>query len=42
MLELQRPDTLVERVVSAIRTEIDSGAWPPKHACPPSSNWPNS
>ncbi len=25
MLELQRPDTLVERVVSAIRAEIDSG-----------------
>ncbi|UTL89643.1 FadR/GntR family transcriptional regulator [Pseudomonas fluorescens] len=25
MLELQRPDTLVDRVVSAIRTEIDSG-----------------
>ncbi|MCS5516048.1 winged helix-turn-helix domain-containing protein [Pseudomonas qingdaonensis] len=25
MLELQRPDTLVERVVSAIRNEIDSG-----------------
>lgn len=25
MLQLQRPDTLVERVVSAIRAEIDSG-----------------
>ncbi|MGH8484017.1 MAG: GntR family transcriptional regulator, partial [Pseudomonas sp.] len=25
MLELQRPDTLVERVVGAIRAEIDSG-----------------
>lgn len=25
MLELQRPDTLVERVVSAIRAEIDAG-----------------
>jgi len=25
MLELQRPDTLVERVVNAIRAEIDSG-----------------
>ncbi|MFJ4445809.1 FadR/GntR family transcriptional regulator [Pseudomonas sp. NPDC089422] len=25
MLELQRPDTLVDRVVSAIRAEIDSG-----------------
>lgn len=25
MLQLQRPDTLVERVVNAIRKEIDAG-----------------
>ena len=30
MLELQRPDSLVVRVVNAIRTEIDSGRLAPE------------
>ncbi|NVZ53348.1 FadR family transcriptional regulator [Pseudomonas sp. B6002] len=34
MLELQRPDSLVVRVVSAIRAEIDSGQLPPESRMP--------
>ena len=34
MLELQRPDSLVVRVVSAIRAEIDSGQLPPESRLP--------
>lgn len=34
MLELQRPDSLVVRVVNAIRTEINSGQPPPESRLP--------
>ncbi|WP_348748356.1 FadR/GntR family transcriptional regulator [Pseudomonas rhodesiae] len=34
MFELQRPDSLVMRVVSAIRAEIDSGELPPESRLP--------
>ena len=34
MLELQRPDSLVVRVVSALRAEIDSGQLPPESRMP--------
>ncbi len=34
MLELQRPDSLVVRVVSAIRAEIDSGQLAPESRLP--------
>lgn len=34
MLELERPDSLVQRVVSALRAEIDAGHFPAESRLP--------